>query len=42
MGKRKVFPTADLAVPKVEHTRDQAGRIVIPLDVIPPDRKSVV
>lgn len=36
MGKRKVFPTADLAVPKVEHTRDQAGRIVIPLDVIPP------
>jgi len=41
MGKRKVFPTVDLAVPKVEHTRNQADRVVIPLDVIPPAEKVV-
>lgn len=41
MGKRKVFPTVDLAVPKVEHTRNQADRVVIHLDVIPPAEKVV-
>lgn len=36
MGQKKVFPRVDLSIPGVEHTRDSAGRIVIPLDRIPP------
>ena len=36
MGKKKVFPTVDLSVPKIEHTRDPAGGVVIAFDVIPP------
>ena len=36
MGKKKVFPTVDLSVPIVEHTHDLAGRVVVPLDVMPP------
>ena len=31
-----MFPRVDLSIPGVEHTRDSAGRIVIPLDRIPP------
>ena len=36
MGKKKVFPTVNLSVPKIEHTRDPAGGVVIAPDVIPP------
>ncbi|HRC73831.1 MAG TPA: hypothetical protein PK880_15050 [Candidatus Competibacter sp.] len=36
MGKKKVFPRADLSVPGVEHTRDPAGRLSIPPNRLPP------
>ncbi|MEZ5437266.1 MAG: hypothetical protein R3F12_02805 [Lysobacteraceae bacterium] len=35
-GKRKVFTKTDLSIPKVEHTRDAGGAVVIPMEVIPP------
>jgi hypothetical protein len=36
LGKKKVFPRVDLSIPGIEHARDSAGRVVIPLDIIPP------
>lgn len=36
MGKRKVFAKTDLYVPHIEHSRDTAGNVVIPSEVIPP------
>jgi hypothetical protein len=36
LGKKKVFPRVDLSIPGIEQTRDPAGRVVIPLDIIPP------
>ena len=36
MGKRKVFLKLDSSTSKIEHDRDTTGRVVIPLDVIPP------
>ncbi|MCF9002373.1 hypothetical protein [Pseudomonas syringae] len=36
MGKRKVFIKTDLSIPKVEHTCDVLGAVVVPTEVIPP------
>lgn len=36
MGKRKVFTKTDLSTPTVEHARDAAGAVVIPVEILPP------
>lgn len=36
MAKRKVFARTDLNTPRVEHARSESGRVVIPLDILPP------
>jgi hypothetical protein len=41
LGKKKVFPRVDLSISGIEHTRDPAGRVVIPLDIIPPASTAV-
>lgn len=41
MGKRKIYRTSSLATPGIEYTRNFDGRVVIPLDVIPPADRHV-
>jgi hypothetical protein len=41
LGKKKAFPRVDLSIPGVEHTRDAADCVVIPLDIIPPASTAV-
>lgn len=41
MGKRKIFVRTDLTTPGVEHVRDAAGQVVIPLVAIPPKSTSI-
>ena len=41
MVKRKSFPDVDKVLSKIEHSRDAANRIVIPLEIIPPPRTDV-
>lgn len=36
MGKRKIFVKLDASISTIEHSRDSAGRTVVPLEVIPP------
>ena len=36
MGKRKTFVKLETNTKTIEHSRDTTGRVVIPLDVIPP------
>lgn len=41
MAKRKSFRKTDLSVPKVDHTRDLSGRVLIPVEAIPPPTTQV-
>lgn len=36
MGKRKQFAKIDSTLTKIERSHDATGRVVIPLEVIPP------
>ncbi len=36
MGKRKNFIKSDLATAQIEHVRDIAGRLAVPLEALPP------
>jgi len=36
MGRRKIFVKSDLATAQIEHVRDLAGRLEVPLEVLPP------
>ena len=41
MSKKKLFPRVDLSVPRVEHRRDELGRVLVTAEVLPPTNTKV-